>query len=93
MSEVPRSDQVILSEERSGEIGVAMRSILLLLGSITEEELRAICSEADKDSAFGPFLDPTAYQSGSRFRLNNQAKMIAKGLLEVKQALVSDKRR
>jgi len=85
MSEDSHPEQAILSEERSEEIGVALRSILLLLDSITEEELQAICLEAERDNAFGPFLNPTAYQSGGRFQVNKQMKVVASGLLELKR--------
>jgi len=86
-NEVPRPDQVILSRERSEEIGTAIRSMLILLGSITEEELQPICAEAERDSAFSPFSNPTAYQDGGRFQVNKQVKTIANGLLVLKKEL------
>ena len=89
VNEVPRPDQVIVSTERSEEIGVAIRSMVFLLDSITEEELQTICIEAERDSAFGPFLDPTAYQSGDKFRLNRQMKIVANGLLALKKELAN----
>lgn len=77
---------MILTEQRGEEIAGAIKSILLLLGSITEEELQAIKMEAERDSALGPFFNPSAYL-GERFHLNQKMNMIAERLLELKRGL------
>lgn len=76
---------MILTAERGQQIGDTIRSILENLASITEEELEDLQTEAQRDSAFGPFLDPTAYQGGQRFDLNRKMKLMAEALLELKR--------
>lgn len=74
---------MVLTKQRGEEIATVIRSILLLVASISEEELKNIRDEAKRDSAIGPFFNPTAYL-GERFHLNRRMGLIAKSLLELK---------
>lgn len=78
-----------LSNERLEELGGTVELILSLLKSIEEEELEAVARAFQKDSAFGVFIDPSAYQDGRRFRLNAQVSKVCEHLLTLKQELAS----
>jgi len=78
-----------ITRQRALEIASVIYAIFDHLDSITEEELQELQTEAQKDSAVGPFLDPSAYQGGARFKLNQAMGIIAKSLSELKTQLKS----
>ena len=75
-----------ITQERSQEIALNIRAIVLNANAVSEDELKEYIGVISHDEAIGPLMDPSAWQHG-RFQAAGGTKKVLTELLNFKQAV------
>ena len=74
-----------ITKDRMQFIGNSLRNIRLQLMLIRQGELEEIISDAERDEAIGPLLDPTRWADQDMFSSTRRMKNVLKLIIKLKK--------
>jgi len=62
------------------EVGKSVESLVAAVNAVSIEELDAVLASISRDTALGPMVDPSAWQSGGRFEAARLTRKVVQAI-------------
>jgi len=74
-----------MTRERARLVGAALKTLVVALGNIDEEDLAFLLQNNEMEVSLGPLIDPTAFQDGQLFDSLEGTQKVLRALLKFKK--------
>ncbi|MBA7593467.1 hypothetical protein ES703_00387 [subsurface metagenome] len=74
-----------MTQEKAQGVGAALRTLIVAVNHITEEDIDEMLRSASREAALGPMIDPTAFRDGDLFGKLHDTQKVLRALREFKK--------
>jgi len=65
-----------MTQEKAREVGAALRTLVVAVNHISEEDIDEMLHSASREAALGPMIDPTAWDSNMFSKIHSTEKVL-----------------
>lgn len=74
-----------MTQEKARLIGASLRTLVVAVNNISEEDIDEMLHSASREAALGPMIDPTAFRDGNLFGKIHSTEKVLRALREFKK--------
>lgn len=74
-----------MTPEKAQEVGAALKTLVVAINHISEEDIDEMLQSASREMALGPMIDPTAFRDGNLFGKIHDTEKVLRTLREFKK--------
>lgn len=80
-----KEDEMSMTQEKAQEVGAALRTLIIAVNHISEEDIDEMLQSASKEMALGPMIDLTTFRDENLFGKIHDTQKVLRALKEFKK--------